>query len=73
MDITFHYPPELLELLVETIPRLVKSKESVILFLRGAGVDSSLLVDLERQVRIAPKEINKFKIVRVVLTRLTCC
>jgi restriction endonuclease Mrr len=70
MDIAFHYPPELLELLVETIPRLVKSKESVILFLRGAGVDSSLLADLEQQVRSAPQDISKFKIVRVVLARL---
>lgn len=31
---TFHYPPELFELLVETIPLLSKSKKSVLLYLR---------------------------------------
>lgn len=35
----FHYPADLLELLIKTIPRLVKSKKSVILFFQGAGVD----------------------------------
>lgn len=37
----FHYPHDILELLVETIPRLVKSKKDVILFFEGAGLDEA--------------------------------
>lgn len=39
MDITFHYPPDLMSLLVQTIPRLCRSKKDTVLFFRGAGVD----------------------------------
>lgn len=35
MSEQFHYPADLLELLIETIPRLARSKKSVILFFRG--------------------------------------
>jgi hypothetical protein len=45
-DITFHYPPELFNLLVDTIPRLNRSKNDVLLFFRGAGVPSSLFEDI---------------------------
>lgn len=37
-DITFHYPPELFNLLVDAIPALNKSKNDVVIFFRGAGV-----------------------------------
>jgi restriction system protein len=38
IDGTYHYPPELLELLADGIPALFKSKQGVIDFFRGAGV-----------------------------------
>lgn len=38
MDTAYHYPPELLDLLVDTIPRLTRSKPEVLDFFRGAGV-----------------------------------
>jgi hypothetical protein len=40
----FHYPPDVLELLVETIPRLCRSKKAVVLFLQGAGIAEDGLV-----------------------------
>ena len=42
MDITFHYPPELMNLLIDVIPLLNRSKQDVFLFFRGAGVSESL-------------------------------
>jgi hypothetical protein len=42
-DITFHYPPELFNLLVDTIPVLNRSKKDVLLFFRGAGVSGDLV------------------------------
>jgi hypothetical protein len=70
MDITFQYPPDLFNLLVDTLPRLCRSKRDVILFLRGAGLERPVYADLEQQVNSDPASITKFDIVRTVLTRL---
>lgn len=69
-DISFHFPPDLLTLLVDTIPRLMRSKKDVILFFRGAGVEGTRLADLERQVNQDRSSISKFQIARTILTRL---
>lgn len=70
MDFAYHFPPELLQLLVDAIPRLNRSKPDVILFFRGAGVNRDTYKDLELQLKADPKSINKFHIARTVLTRL---
>lgn len=66
----FHYPPEIFELLVETLPRLARGKKAVVLFLRGAGVAEQDLAEVDRIVRVNPDSINKFEIVRNVLTKV---
>ncbi|MFE1560109.1 restriction endonuclease [Streptomyces sp. NPDC058734] len=66
----YHWPPELLELMIETVPRLIRSKEGVITFLRGAGVSEQLLQPHQRQLASDPAQVNKFKIVRSVLGQL---
>jgi restriction system protein len=70
MDVTFHYPPELFELLVDTIPLLCRSKKAVLLFFQGAGASSDLLEDLWKKVETDRTNINKYEIVRTSLTRL---
>jgi restriction system protein len=70
MDITFHYPPELFELIVETIPLLCRSKKSVLLFFRGAGVEANLMNDLTAKVEYDKESIGKHEITRTVLTRI---
>lgn len=70
MDITYHYPPELFELLVEAIPRLFKGKQGVIDFLRGAGVSEITIRDLQLRVDYDRDNISKAEIVRTVLQRL---
>lgn len=69
-DITFHYPPELFNLLVDAIPLLNRSKKDVVLFFRGAGVPHGMLDDLSARLQSAAAEINKYEIVRTVLGRL---
>ena len=69
-DITFHYPPELFGLLVDTIPLLCRSKEDTLLFIKGAGVGDALIADLWQIVRTDRSRINKYEIVRTTLTRL---
>lgn len=70
VDLAFHYPPDLLNLLVDAIPRLVRSKPDVLLFFRGAGVAPTLTSDLAARVAQDPDNIGKFEIARTVLTRL---
>jgi restriction system protein len=69
-DITFHYPPELFNLLVDTIPLLSRSKKDVLLFFRGAGVPDTMLADLRQRLSTVRDELNKYEIVRTVLRRL---
>lgn len=70
MDIPFHYPPELFELMVETIPLLFRSKKAVLLFLQGSGVSTDLLADLQQKVERDKSSISKYEIVRTTLTQL---
>jgi len=71
MDIiVYHYPPELFQLLVQVIPLLCRSKDDVLLFFKGAGVDSSTLDDLWQQVETDRSSIYKYDIARTVLDRL---
>ncbi len=66
----YHYPPDLLELLVEALARLNKSKKGVVTFLRGAGVDEADLADVAEIVRKSPASINKFEIARQALVKV---
>ncbi|YCM46319.1 restriction endonuclease [Verrucomicrobiaceae bacterium 227] len=70
VDIIHHYPPEVLNLLVDTIPLLCRSKGNVIDFFRGAGVPTALTSDLQAKLKADRKSINKYEIVREVLIRL---
>ena len=69
MDITYHYPPELLQLLVDAIPRLCRGKKDVLLFFRGAGVARSDIADLEGLVA-AGTAPRKFDMARTILQRM---
>jgi len=68
--VVFHYPPELLQLLGDTIPLLCRSKPDTLLFFQGAGVPSLLFADIKKRVDDDPKSISKYTIVREILKRL---
>ncbi len=70
MPEAFHYSSDLLSLLIETIPKLCKSKRDVVLYFQSAGVHPRYFGDLEQRVQANPDRISKFEITRVVLTRL---
>lgn len=70
MTDVFHYPPELFQLLVETIPLLNRSKQSVFLFFKGAGVQECVYKDLSDRFDSDKNSINKYEICRVILTRI---
>lgn len=70
MDERFQYPPDLFNLLVDTIPLLCKGKLDVLLFLEGAGVPKSDLADMTLKVHTDRHSVNKFEIVRDVLKKV---
>lgn len=70
VDITFHYPPDLMSLMIDTIPLLNRAKKDIFLFFRGAGVPDKLMEYPYDQWRRDKGSINKFEIVRQVLTKL---
>lgn len=70
VDITFHYPPELINLLIDTIPLLNKTKKDVFLFFQGAGVADVIMHLPLQQWQKDRDSISKFEIARQVLTEL---
>lgn len=66
----YHFSPDLTDLLIDTIPRLSKSKIGVLDFFRGCGVPNALTADLREQVLVNRDAVNKFAIARKVITRI---
>jgi restriction system protein len=66
----YHFAPDFLNLLVETIPRLSRSKRDVLLFFRGAGVHLRHTTDLETDIQKNRDSHTKFDLARTVLVRL---
>ena len=69
-DVTFHYPPELFNLLVDVVPLLNRSKQDMLIFFRGAGVQEPMTSDIAARLKASPKEVNKYEIARTILERL---
>jgi restriction system protein len=67
---TFHYPPDLFALLVDTIPVLCKSKKDLLLFFRGAGVPAPMISDIEAQLKQDRQSVGKYDSARTILTRM---
>jgi restriction system protein len=67
---SFHYPPELFQLLVQTIPLLNRSKKDVLVFFRGAGIAESMYQDMSDRVSVNPDGVSKYEIARTILSRI---
>jgi hypothetical protein len=62
-DEAYHFPPDLMGLLIDAIPLLCRSRADVLAFFRGCGVPAKTIRDLNRW-------LGKYDIARIVLTRL---
>ena len=69
-QIFFHYPPELFNLLVDTIPLLFRGKKDVLIFFKGTGVNPEYMSDLSERVNNDRQNINKYEIVKEILVRI---
>jgi restriction system protein len=70
IDISYHYPPELLELLCDAVPVLFRSKQGVIDFFVGAGVPRTHLADWNLKLKQEKENVKKHEMARSVLCRL---
>lgn len=70
IDEAYHYPADFLQLLIDTIPLLNKSKTDLMVFFKGAGVPSIDFADIEGELAADRASHNKYGMTRTVLTRL---
>jgi hypothetical protein len=68
--VCWHLRPDLIELLVDAIPLLTRSKESCLNVFRSAGVPGSAMSDLAAKVAKDRDSIGKHEITRTLLTRM---
>ncbi len=66
----YHYPTDLFELLVKTIPKLYWAKKSVLDFFIASGIPKALINDLIDKVNYNRNSIYKHEIAREVLNRI---
>ena len=69
-DDPYHWPPELMSMLIDTIPLLCRSKDDVIGFLRGSGTPEALLTPWRQSLVTNRDAVKKHAIVRAVLTTM---
>jgi len=70
LDGSYRYPHDLLELLVDTLPRLIRSKAGLIDFFEDAGTPAELLAGWRAKVEADRQGVNKYHITRSVLRSL---
>jgi restriction system protein len=70
LDISYHYPPELLELLCDAVPCLFRSKQGVIDFFVGAGVPNKMVADWKVKLQQDKESVRKHEMARSILCRL---
>jgi restriction system protein len=70
MNDIYHFPPDLFELVVQTIPLLNKGKKDVLSFFKGSGIDPVIFHDISSRVEFDAKSISKYEICRTILERI---
>lgn len=70
LDEAFHFLPDVMNLLGDTIPKICRSKMDVVTFFRGAGTPQSMIEDFEERIHRDRQSVGKYEIARTVLRRL---
>ncbi|MEI6341693.1 MAG: restriction endonuclease [Verrucomicrobiota bacterium] len=69
-DTSFQYPPELLRLLIDAIPKLCKSKSDLLSFFQGVGMNRTALKPYQQLLETNKADFNKYHVTREILTAL---
>ena len=67
---SYHFPPDLFNLLVDAIPRINRTKKDLLSFFKNVGTPMPLLNKYYSIVNYDPKQISKRDITREVLEHL---
>lgn len=70
MATSYHFPPDLFNLLVDAIPRINRTKKDLLAFFKNVGTPISLLNKYYSLINYDPKQISKKDITREVLENL---
>jgi hypothetical protein len=70
MATSYHFPPDLFNLLVDAIPRINRTKKDLLAFFKNVGTPISLLNKYYSLISYDPKQISKKDITRDVLEHL---
>ncbi len=70
MDSFFHFPPDLFNLLIDTIPRLNKSKKDLLIFFENVGVPVKYLSTYYTLLKNSNSQFKKFNVTREILEML---
>lgn len=70
LNSSFHFPPDLVNLLVDTIPRLNRSKKDLITFFQNVGVEDKFLRIYIILLNTDKDSFNKFNVTREILVIL---
>lgn len=70
MALSYHFPPDLFNLLVDAIPRINRTKKDLLAFFKNVGTPTSLLNKYYSLINYDPKQISKKDITREVLESL---
>lgn len=70
MALSYHFPPDLFNLLVDAIPRINRTKKDLLAFFKNVGTPISLLNKYYPLINYDPKQISKKDITREVLEYL---
>jgi len=68
-DAAYHYPPEVFEAVVQAVPLIVRSKQDVLTFFRGCGVNQELIAELVTWT-LPGGDKSKYHITRRILSEI---
>jgi len=66
----FHYPPELMQLLVQTVPLICRTKDDVLLLFRGCGMPDADMLEVSKKLARDRPSVNKYSMARDLLAVL---
>jgi restriction system protein len=67
---SYHYPPDLLDILIEAIPLIFRSKPAVLRFFRSIGLGGRVMSEWEQRLASDRDNVRKAEIVQSVLVGL---
>lgn len=70
MTTPYHFPPDLFNLLVETVPRINKTKKDLLTFFKNVGTPLCFINEFKATVELNPQQISKKDITRRILEQL---